>query len=88
MFAALNALVRERIGGIASLGGVVLLPPGGIPKTRSGKTLRRVLRALTENATVGAYEREVAVPATVEDMAAVDIARKAIRQHFEAKAKL
>ena len=46
-----------------------------IPKTRSGKTLRRVLRELVENAVYGEFEREVQVPATVEDVGVVEVAR-------------
>ena len=37
-----------------------------IPKTRSGKTLRRVLRELLENAVHGEYDKAVQVPATVD----------------------
>jgi propionyl-CoA synthetase len=43
----IQALVRKQIGAIASLGGVIQ-GKGMIPKTRSGKTLRRVLRELLE----------------------------------------
>lgn len=49
LFKEINANVREQIGAIASLGGVIQ-GRGMIPKTRSGKTLRRVLRELVENA--------------------------------------
>lgn len=56
-----------------------------IPKTRSGKTLRRVLRELVENAVHGEFEKEVQVPATVEDAAAVEVARGKIREYFEEK---
>lgn len=55
---------------------------GLIPKTRSGKTLRRVLRELVENAVHGEFEREVQVPATVEDAGVVDVAREKIKQYF------
>lgn len=54
-----------------------------IPKTRSGKTLRRVLRELLENAVHGELEKEVQVPATVEDAAVVEVARAKIREYFE-----
>ena len=46
-----------------------------IPKTRSGKTLRRVLRELVENEVHGEGDKSVSVPATVEDAAVVEIAR-------------
>ncbi|OAA55393.1 acetate-CoA ligase [Cordyceps fumosorosea ARSEF 2679] len=79
-----QALVRAQVGAIATLGGVVQ-GRGMIPKTRSGKTLRRVLRELAENATRGALERPVAVPSTVEDAAAVEVAREKIREYFAAE---
>ena len=56
---------------------------GMIPKTRSGKTLRRVLRELVENAVHGDFEKEVQVPATVEDAAVVEVAKQKVREYFE-----
>lgn len=76
-----QALVRNQVGAIASLGGIVQ-GRGMIPKTRSGKTLRRVLRELVENATRGEFDREVAVPSTVEDAAVVQVAREKVREYF------
>lgn len=71
---------------------------GMIPKTRSGKTLRRVLRELTENAVHDEWDKAVQVPATVEDAAVVEVARTKIKEYFvergdshraiEARAKL
>src|SRR3954466_6227565 len=43
LFGEVQKLVRTQIGAIASLGGMIQ-GKGMIPKTRSGKTLRRVLR--------------------------------------------
>jgi propionyl-CoA synthetase len=77
-------LIRSQIGAIASLGGMVQ-GKGMIPKTRSGKTLRRVLRELVENAVHGDFGKEVQVPATVEDAAVVDEARIKIKEYFELK---
>lgn len=54
-----------------------------IPKTRSGKTLRRVLRELVENAVHEEFEKEVSVPATVEDASVVEVARGKIKEYFE-----
>ncbi|OQE19166.1 hypothetical protein PENSTE_c016G06710 [Penicillium steckii] len=84
-----NALVRSQIGAIATLGGMIQ-GVGMIPKTRSGKTLRRVLRELVENAVKGEFEGEVSVPPTVEDLGVVDVARGRVREYFggEVKAKL
>lgn len=56
-----------------------------IPKTRSGKTLRRVLRELVENGVQGKYDVEVNIPPTVEDMEVVGVARKRVREYFEEK---
>ena len=58
-----------------------------IPKTRSGKTLRRVLRELVENAVHGDFDKEVAVPATVEDASVVEVAREKVRKYFMEKGK-
>lgn len=44
----IRLLVRKRVGTFAALGGIVQ-GKGMIPKTRSGKTMRRVLRELVEN---------------------------------------
>ena len=82
LFKEINANVREQIGAIASLGGVIQ-GRGMIPKTRSGKTLRRVLRELVENGVEGNYDKEVNVPATVEDRVVVEVARGVVREFFE-----
>lgn len=58
-----------------------------LPKTRSGKTLRRVLRELVEMAVKGDYEGAVAAPPTVEDADVVDVARGRIREYFEGEGK-
>lgn len=54
-----------------------------IPKTRSGKSLRRVLRDLVENAVHGRFDAQIAVPSTIEDASAVDVARERVREYFE-----
>ncbi|GAB7344506.1 hypothetical protein MBLNU457_2338t1 [Dothideomycetes sp. NU457] len=78
----LNDRIRHSIGPIATLGGIIVAP-GIIPKTRSGKTLRRVLREVLENAIKGEWEKPVNVPATVEDAAVVDKAKEIVRTYFE-----
>lgn len=80
--AEVQALVRKQVGAIASLGGIVQ-GRGMIPKTRSGKTLRRVLRELVENATRGEFDAAVGVPSTVEDAAVVEVAREKVREYFK-----
>lgn len=79
-----QARVRGEIGAIAALGGMVV-GKGMIPKTRSGKTLRRVLRELVEHAVNGRFEKEVQVPATVEDASVVEVAREKVREYFQKK---
>jgi propionyl-CoA synthetase len=86
LFKEVQKLVRDQIGAIASLGGIIQ-GKGMIPKTRSGKTLRRVLRELIENATHGEMDKEVAVPSTIEDREAVEIARGKVKEYFEVKGK-
>lgn len=56
-----------------------------IPKTRSGKTLRRVLRELVENAVHDELSNEVQYPATIEDASVIEIARSKIAEYFEHK---
>ena len=77
----LNGRLRHQIGPIASLGGFISAP-GIIPKTRSGKTLRRCLKELLENAVEGHYDKDVVVPATVEDPTVVDKAKAAVKEYF------
>lgn len=85
-FKEINDLVRNNIGNIATLGGVVV-GRGMIPKTRSGKTLRRVLRELVENGAEGKYDEKVNFPPTVEDPAVIEVARERIKEYFEKKGK-
>lgn len=78
----IQALVRGQVGAIAALGGIIQ-GKSMIPKTRSGKTLRRVLRELVENGVHGEFGREVAVPSTVEDAAVVEVAREKVMEYFK-----
>ncbi len=84
LFAEIQNLVRSQVGGIASLGGMIR-GRGMIPKTRSGKTLRRVLRELVENAVHGEFDKEVSVPSTVEDASVVGVARDMVKDYFKVK---
>ncbi|KAF3917671.1 hypothetical protein AA313_de0208372 [Arthrobotrys entomopaga] len=85
LFKEINASIRHNIGGIAALGGMIC-GTGIIPKTRSGKTLRRVLRKLVENGSRG-EDKAVAIPATVEDAKVVDGARKAVKVYFQERGR-
>lgn len=58
----IRARVRARIGAIASLKHVIVAP--GLPKTRSGKILRKTMRAIAAGQ---AYK----VPSTIEDVGAL-----------------
>lgn len=80
----LQESVRKQVGAIASLGGIIQ-GKGMIPKTRSGKTLRRVLRELVENAVHGDFEKDVSVPSTVEDATVVDVAKAKVKEYFDAR---
>lgn len=55
------AAVRHRVGAVACLRRVVVVQR--LPKTRSGKVLRNVLRSMAEG------KRRMATPATIEDPA-------------------
>lgn len=80
--AEIQGLVRREVGAIASLGGIVQ-GRGMIPRTRSGKTLRRVLRELVENAVHGELGKAVAVPTAVEDAGVIEVARGKIGEYFD-----
>jgi acetyl-CoA synthetase len=69
--AAADAAVVREIGAYARLGALYL--PSALPKTRTGKTMRRVLR---EVAATGDYTGDTSA---MEDPAAVDAVRDAVR---------
>lgn len=87
LFKEVQGSIRKQIGAIAALGGMIQ-GKGMIPKTRSGKTLRRVLKELLENAVHGEFEKEVQVPATVEDAGVVEVARGKVKEYFKTRADL
>ena len=60
-------MVRERVGPVAAFKRAVVVP--GLPKTRSGKTLRRTLRQMANG---DPWE----VPATTEDVSLLDVLAK------------
>ena len=65
LFADIQKEVRSQQGSISSLGGMISAKQGEnlIPKTRSGKMLRRNLREIVENVLNGEVEKEVQIPA-------------------------
>ncbi|KAK4164811.1 acyl-CoA synthetase short-chain family member 3, mitochondrial [Cladorrhinum sp. PSN259] len=89
LLSEVQKLVRTQVGPIATLGGMIVADAGKgiIPKTRSGKMLRRVLRELLENAVHGEVDKKVEVPSTVEDMGVVEVARGKVRRYFEEHGK-
>ena len=84
LFSEIQSLIRKQVGSIATLGGIVQ-GQGMIPRTRSGKTLRRVLRELLENAVRGEGGKQVNVPSTVEDGSVVEVARGRIQEYLAEK---
>jgi len=69
IYAECVAMVRNRIGAVACLKCVAAVPQ--LPKTRSGKVLRVVLRNLANG-------KPANPPATIEDMQALEFAREAL----------
>ena len=64
------ALVRKEVGPVAALNEVVIVP--GLPKTRSGKVLRKTMRGIADG-------KQVDVPSTIEDVSILDILRPLLR---------
>jgi len=67
--------VRQRIGPVAAFRHVVIVPR--LPKTRSGKILRRTVRALADG-------MPFTVPPTIDDPASIEEIRDALAQHISA----
>jgi propionyl-CoA synthetase len=68
--AELVALVREQIGAVAALRRVDVV--AALPKTRSGKILRRTMRAIADG-------RDEPAPSTIEDPGVLDALRPVLR---------
>jgi propionyl-CoA synthetase len=69
--AELVAIVRERIGAVASLREVAVVK--GLPKTRSGKILRKTMRGIADGL-------DEPVPSTIDDVAVLDALRPVLRK--------
>ncbi|MCD6638531.1 MAG: propionyl-CoA synthetase [Nocardioides sp.] len=69
--ADLVRMVREEIGAVASFKEVEVV--GGLPKTRSGKILRKTMREIADG-------KDAAVPSTIEDPAVLDDLRPVLRR--------
>ena len=61
-------LVRNQIGAVASLRNVIMVER--LPKTRSGKTLRKLLRSIADGA-------DFQIPSTIDDEAIIDEIKEA-----------
>jgi propionyl-CoA synthetase len=68
--AELVAMVREQIGAVAALRRVDVV--AGLPKTRSGKILRRTMRGIADG-------RDEPVPSTIDDAAVLDALRPVLK---------
>ncbi len=64
------ALVRKEVGPVAALNEAVIVP--GLPKTRSGKVLRKTMRGIADG-------KHVEIPSTIEDASILDILRPLLR---------
>jgi len=69
--AELVQLIRDQIGAVAALRRVDVV--AALPKTRSGKILRKTMRGIADGA-------DEAVPSTIEDPAALDALRPILRR--------
>ncbi|MGZ8741649.1 MAG: propionyl-CoA synthetase [Nocardioides sp.] len=67
----LIAMVRDEIGAVAAFKEVTVV--GGLPKTRSGKILRKTMREIADG-------KDAAVPSTIEDPAVLDTLRPQLRR--------
>jgi len=61
-------LVRNQIGAVACLRNVIIVER--LPKTRSGKTLRKLMRSIAD-------DEEFQIPSTIDDEAIIDEIRLA-----------
>lgn len=67
----LIAMVRDEIGAVAAFKDVTVV--GGLPKTRSGKILRKTMREIADG-------KDAAVPSTIEDASVLDTLRPQLRR--------
>jgi propionyl-CoA synthetase len=67
----LVARVRDEIGAVAAFRDVTVV--GGLPKTRSGKILRKTMREIADG-------KEPPVPSTIEDPGVLDTLRSTLRR--------
>ena len=71
-------LVRQQIGAVASMRNVMVVQR--LPKTRSGKILRKLLRSIIDKA-------EFQIPSTIDDEAIIGEIQEAFESYVSLKAK-
>lgn len=71
LMAELVAMVREQIGAVAAFRDVVVV--SGLPKTRSGKILRKTMRQIVNG-------EDYVVPPTIEDTQSITVIAATVRQ--------
>jgi len=64
-------MVRDEIGAVAAFKDVTVV--GGLPKTRSGKILRKTMREIADG-------KDSAIPSTIEDESVLETMRRALRR--------
>jgi propionyl-CoA synthetase len=65
-------MIRKQIGAVASLKNIVVIPR--LPKTRSGKILRKLLRTLVDN-------EEFQIPSTIDDESIIPEVQELLEQY-------
>ncbi|MDT7655652.1 MAG: propionyl-CoA synthetase [Pseudonocardiales bacterium] len=68
----LIAMVRDQVGAVASFKDVAVVP--ALPKTRSGKILRKTMRGIADG------NQDEAVPSTIDDAGVLDALRPILRR--------
>jgi propionyl-CoA synthetase len=71
-------MVRQKIGAMASLRNVMVV--NRLPKTRSGKTMRKLLRSIVD-------KENFRIPSTIDDVAIIDEIKTALEMYFQEKTK-
>jgi propionyl-CoA synthetase len=67
----LVAMVRDQVGAVASFKNVAVVP--ALPKTRSGKVLRKTMRNIADG-------KDEAVPSTIDDASVLDALRPVLQK--------
>jgi len=71
-------LIRDQIGAVACLRNVMIVDR--LPKTRSGKILRKLLRSIVD-------KENYQIPSTIDDEAIIGEIEEVIEKYHESKAK-